>query len=92
MEKNFEDYFVSINPYHEFLVSRMRCAMDVEQVTFDDISTLNMIKFKRYMADEVHNNSLKTYMAIIASTINKLAADGLCRRVDFKSINHIKSI
>lgn len=92
MEKKqtFEDFFRYKNPNYEFLLSRMRCAFDVKEVTFDDINTLNMIRFKKYMTDEVHNSSLKVYMAVIAATVNMLTADGLCQHIDFKPINRIK--
>lgn len=92
MEKNlsFEEFFKYKNPDYEFLLSRMRCALDVNEVTLKDISQINMLKFKRYMADEVHNSSLRTYMAIVSATVNALASDGLCRYVDFKNINRIK--
>ena len=92
MEKKqtFEDFFRYKNPNYEFLLSRMRCAFDVKEVTFDDINTLNMIRFKKYMTDEVHNSSLKVYMAVIAATVNMLTADGLCQHIDFKPINRVK--
>lgn len=87
---NFEELFKKRNPEFAFLISRMRCAFDVEEVTFDDISQLNMVEFKKYMTDEVHNSTLKTYLAIISATVKEMAADDLCRNVDFKNINRIK--
>ena len=92
MEKklSFEDFFRYKNPNYEFLLDRMRCAFDVKEVTYKDINTINMIRFKKYMTDEVHNSSLKVYIAIIAATVNMLTADGLCQHIDFKPINRVK--
>lgn len=79
MENNlsFEDFFKSRNPLHTFLISRMRCAMEVEEVTYNDINTVNLRKFKEYMEGEVSNNSLKTYFAITKATLNELIYEGL---------------
>lgn len=89
-KQTFEDFFRYKNPNYDFLLSRMRCALDIKEVTYADINTLNMIKFKRYMTDEVRNSSLKVYMAVIAATVNMLTADGLCQHIDFKPINRLK--
>lgn len=86
----FERLFKEKSPDYEFLLNRMRCAFDVEEVKFEDINTLNMIKFKKYMADEVSNSSLKTYMAVVSAAVNAFANDDLCRHIDFKTINKIK--
>lgn len=79
MEKNltFEQIFLAKEPDFEFLLTRMRCALDVEEVTFDDINSVNMVKFKKYMTGETSNNTLKTYFAIVKSVVNSIANDGL---------------
>lgn len=77
MEITFESYFKDRNPEYEFLLSRMRCAIEVEEVKFSDINSLNMIKFKNYMMGEVGNNSLKTYFAVLKAAIKSLFNDGL---------------
>ena len=46
---NFELLFKQRNPNYEFLLSRLRCAIGVDEVTFDDINTINLRKFKEYM-------------------------------------------
>lgn len=89
-EMNFEQLFAQRNPDYEFLLTRMRCALEVEEVTFDDINNINMLRFRKYLTDEVSNSSLRTYMAVIAATVKAFAQDDLCRNVDFKAINRIR--
>jgi integrase len=88
--ETFENIFKQRNPDYEFLISRMRCAMDVDEVTYADISNISLRKFKEYMEGEVANSSLKTYMAVVAATINEMADDNLCLRVDFKKLGKLK--
>ena len=88
--ESFETIFKQRNPEYEFLISRMRCAMGVEEVKFGDISSINLRRFKEYMEGEVANSSLKTYMAVVAATVNQMADDNLCLRVDFKKLGRIK--
>ena len=89
--ETFEQIFKERNPQHEFLISRMRCAMDVEEVRFSDINTVNLRKFKEYMEGEVSNNSLRTYMAIIKATINEMVSDGLIHNGKCVSVLKVKS-
>lgn len=88
--ETFETLFKQRNPEYEFLLTRMRCALEVEEVTFADINNVNMLRFKQYLTDDIHNSTLKTYMAVVAATVKAFAADDLCRYVDFKAINKIK--
>lgn len=73
----FETIFKQRNPDYEFLLSRMQCAMGVNEVKFSDINSVNLRKFKEYMEGEVTNNSLCTYCAVIKATVSELASDGL---------------
>lgn len=73
----FEQLFSKRNPDHEFLLSRMRCAMGVEEVKFSDINSTNLRLFKEYMKNEVSDNSLRTYFAVTKATITEMANDGL---------------
>lgn len=75
-QTTFEGYFRARNPQHAFLLSRMQCAMDVKEVTFDDINTTNLRKFKDYMDGEVTANSLNSYFAILKATIRELVYEG----------------
>lgn len=75
--KSFESLFKTRNPKYEFILSRMRCAMEVKEVTFNDINTVNLRLFKDYMEGEVTANSLSTYFAVLKATLNELANDGL---------------
>lgn len=79
MEKkiSFEEVFKARNPQFAFLISRMQCAMGVQEVTFDDINTVNLRKFKDYMEGEVSANSMSTYFAVLKATLNELSNDGL---------------
>lgn len=74
---SFEQIFKSRNPEHEFLLSRMQCAMDVTEVKFSDINSFNLRKFKEYMDGEAASNTLKTYFAVIKATIREMVNDGL---------------
>ena len=74
---SFESYFKKRNPNYVFLISRMRAAMEVSKVTFDDITTTNLRAFKDYMEGEVSANSLNTYFAVLKATINEMVYDGL---------------
>lgn len=88
--ETFETLFKRRNPEYGFLLNRMRSALEVDEVTFSDINNVNMLRFKQYLTEDIHNSSLKTYMAVVAATIKAFAQDDLCRFVDFKSINRIK--
>jgi len=89
--ETFEQIFKERNPQHEFLLSRMRCAIGVEEVRFSDINAVNLRKFKDYMEGEVSNNSLRTYMAVIKATINEMVGDGLIRNGKCVSVLKVKS-
>lgn len=89
--ETFEQIFKERNPQHEFLLSRMRCAIGVEEVQFSDINAVNLRKFKDYMEGEVSNNSLRTYMAVIKATINEMVGDGLIRSGKCVSVLKVKS-
>lgn len=87
----FEEIFKAKNPHYEFLLSRMRCAMEVDEVTFDDITTVNLRKFKDYMDGEVSANSLKTYTAVIKAVLNECHNDGLIDNVKCLSALNVKA-
>ena len=90
-QTSFEFYFKHRNPQYAFLLTRMQCAMEVSEVTFDDINTTNLRKFKEYMDGEVSANSLKTYTAILKAAINECHNDGLIPNVKCLSALHVKS-
>ena len=91
MEQTFENIFKQRNPNYGFLLSRMQRAIGVNEVTFNDINTVNLRKFKEYMEGEVANNSLKTYMAVIKATIKEMHSDGLIRSDKCTSVLKVKS-
>ena len=90
---SFESYFKKRNPNYVFLISRMRTAMEVSKVTFDDITTTNLTKVKDYLLDDPNtsNSSVKTYMAVIKSTCNVLAVDGMVRPINMRMVGNIKA-
>lgn len=92
MEKNFEQLFAARYPQYEFLVRRMRLALNVDKVTFDDINSTNINIFRNYMAERVSANSLKTYMAVVKSFINSMADDGFTRQINFKNVGKVKTV
>lgn len=89
---NFEEMFIRRNPNHAFLISRMRAAMQLSEVTFDDITSTNINLFHRYMEKEVAPNSLRTYLAVVKSFCNQLADDGLVRQINFKKVGRVKTV
>lgn len=91
-QTTFEGYFRARNPQHAFLLSRMQCAMDVKEVTFDDINTTNLRKFKDYLLDTDNSNStVKQYMSVIMATCKVLASDGLVRPVNAELVGRIRA-
>ena len=88
---SFEKVFEKRNPKYTFLISRMRCAMDLNEVTFKDINSVNLRLFKDYMEGEVSNNSLKTYMAVVKATISELFNDGLIENGKCISVLKVKA-
>lgn len=91
MKETFESIFMMHSPDFEFLLKRMRAALEVDEVRFEDITSLNMIKFREYMMGEVSNNSLKTYFAIIKSVINVCHRDGYIRSNSCLTELHVKA-
>ena len=79
MKQNFESLFTRRNPNYEFLLSRMREAIGVDEVTFEDITATNLRSFKEYMSGRVAANSLKTYFAVLKGAIREMALDGLVK-------------
>lgn len=90
-QTSFEKIFKQHSPKYAFLLPRMREAIGVKEVTFDDINSTNIGLFKEYMSDDVTTNSLKTYMAVISSVVNQLADDGLVRRINLKVVSRVKA-
>lgn len=91
MKQTFESIFMMRSPGYGFLLPRMRAALGVDEVRFEDITSVNMIKFREYMMGEVANNSLKTYFAVIKSVINICHGDGLIRSNKCVSELHVKA-
>lgn len=91
METTFEKIFKRRNPNYAFLITRMRAAMGVKEVTFNDINSTNLRAFKEYMEDEVTANSLKVYNAVIAATVRELCYDGLIANARCVEVLKVKS-
>lgn len=79
VDLSFEKMFEERNPNHAFLLSRMRCAFNVNEVKYGDINSANLRAFKEYMEGEVTANSLFTYMAVLKATIRECAFEGLIK-------------
>lgn len=91
MKQTFESIFMMRSPGYGFLLPRMRAALGVDEVRFEDITSVNMLKFREYMMGEVANNSLKTYFAVIKSVINTCYSDGLIMSNKCISELHVKA-
>ena len=91
MERNsFETLFKRRNPNYAFLISRMREALGVSEVTFSDINTASLREFKEHMDGCVTANSLRTYFAVIKAFIRECAIDGLIRNANCTAVLKVK--
>lgn len=90
MEKNFEQIFASRNPNYTFLIERMREALGVESVEFDDINAVSMRLFKEHMESLVSANSCATYFAVVKATISEMAGDGLINNPKCASVLKVR--
>lgn len=90
MESKFEEMFKRRNPKHAFLLSRMRKAIGVDEITFNDINSVNLRSFKEYMECSVTANSLKVYSAVIAATIKEMHYDGLIQNAKCVDVLKVK--
>lgn len=97
MEKNFEQLYLEHCPDHAFLLTRLQEALNVEEVTFADITTINLTTFKDYLKSYRKANgkliaasTVKNYLAVFGAFVNDLAADGLIQPVNMKKVGHIK--
>lgn len=89
--ESFEKMFIQRNPEYEFLIVRMRCALNVTEVKFSDINSTNLRLFKEYMDGFVSNNSMKTYFAVMKATINEFVNDGLIENNRCLSVLKVKT-
>lgn len=87
----FEEMFERRYPEYAFLLTRMRCALGVESVKFNDINSVNLHSFKSYMEGEVSNNSLKTYFAVIKSFCSEAYNDGFLSNIKCLSVLKVKT-
>jgi integrase len=97
MEKNFEQLYLEHCPDHAFLLTRLQEALNVDEVTFADITTINLTTFKDYLKSYRKANgkliaasTVKNYLAVFGAFVNDLAADGLIQPVNMKKVGHIK--
>lgn len=96
-QKSFEQLYKERYPEHSFLLTRLQEALNVSEVTYDDITTINLTTFKEYLKTFKKKNgkliaasSIKNYMAIMGAFVNDLAADGLIQPINMKKVSHIK--
>lgn len=87
----FEQMFLRRNPKYAFLLSRMREAMNLKEIDFDDINSHNLWEFKEYMQGEVAANSLRLYCAVIKAFVNECVADGLIKSAKCLSALSVKA-
>ena len=97
LQQTFEELFRSQNPDHAFLLTRLQEALNVEEVTFADITTINLTTFKDYLKSYRKSNgktiaasTVKNYLAVFNAFISSLAADGLIQPINTKKIGHIR--
>lgn len=95
--ENFEKLFKEKNPEYEFLLLRLQEALNLREVNYSDITTINLTAFKNYLKSYIKRDgkpiaasSVKVYMAVMGAFVNSLAADGLIQPVNMKKVGHIK--
>lgn len=91
-KKTFEQLFAERNPQYVHLLQRMREAMGVEKVSFEDINTSNLRLFRDHMKSIVSANSLVTYFAVLKATIAEMAGDGLIQNPRCTSVLRAKTM
>lgn len=89
--ETFGELFKERNPKYAFLVDRMNDALGVDVIAYTDITSANLRKFKEYMEQKVTANSLKTYFAILRSTIKEMSVDGLIGNVKCIDVLKVKA-
>lgn len=72
-------------------MDRMRIAIEKEEIEYEDITALNLRKFKDYMSENVSPNSLRTYMAVMKAFISECCGDGLIANIKCLSTLKVKS-
>lgn len=77
MQQTFENLFRKRNPNYAFLINRMQTALNVKEVSFNNINSTDLRTFKEYMETSVSPNSLKTYFAVIKAFCRECENDGL---------------
>lgn len=76
MNTNFEQTFMERSPQVAFLIDRFRKAIGKDHVSYDDVNTSNLRRFKNYMEEKVSANSLRTYFATFSAYIRECHSDG----------------
>lgn len=68
---SFEQEWTKVQPNHVFLLRYMREALDVEQVEWSDLTTLNLSKIRDHICRKVKGNSSSTYLGILKAFLAK---------------------
>lgn len=68
---SFEQEFIRKEPNRVQVLRFMREAIGVDEVQWDDITTLNLSKVREYICERVAGNSACTYLAIIKAFLVK---------------------
>lgn len=90
---DFESYFKARYPQHAFLIQTMRNALDVSEVTYEDLTVTGVTRIKDYMlnVEQKKNSTVKQYMTKIAASCNILACEGNIRPVNFELVGRVKA-
>lgn len=74
---SFEQEFVRQKPNHVFLLRYMREAIDVSEVRWEDLTTLNLSRIRDYICELVTSNSACTYLAEFKAFLNRYKDEDL---------------
>lgn len=74
---SFEQEFVRRNPGRIQIIRFMREAIGVDEVGWQDMTTLNLAKVREFITEKVAGNSAVTYLAIIKAFLSRYADENI---------------
>lgn len=75
--KSFEKEFLSEHPTKVFILKPMRDALNVAEVKWQDLTTLNLNRVKEHICSHVSPNTACWYLAVIKAFLGKYADEGI---------------
>lgn len=77
MEMNFEKEFMRINPAYPHLLRFMQTSLQKSEISWKDITKLNMERVCSFLTERVSPNSARTYIAVIKAFLARYSEENL---------------